>query len=129
MVKINHIAAYIEDLEKTKEFFVKYLEASSNEMYHNPKTGLKSYFLSFGNNDVRLEIMTRPELSSHLPIGYHSGYTHLAFSLGNREAVDILTSRLSGDGFKVLSGPRVTGDGYYESCIEGIENLILELTE
>ncbi len=128
MVKINHIAAYVKDLEKAKDFFIKYFDASSNEMYHNPRTGLKTYFLSFGN-DVRLEIMTRPELSAHHPKGYYCGYTHLAFSLGSREAVDHLTARLSGDGFKVISGPRVTGDGYYESCIEGIENLLLELTE
>ncbi len=128
MVKINHIAVYIKDLEEAKEFFIKYFDASSNEMYHNPITGLQTYFLSFGN-DVRLEIMTRPELSAHHPEGYHYGYTHLAFSLGSREAVDKLTATLYGDGFKILSGPRVTGDGYYESCIEGIQNLILELTE
>lgn len=128
MVKINHIAVYVKDLEKAKVFFIKYFDASSNEMYHNPKTGLKTYFLSFGN-DVRLEIMTRPNLLSLHPEGYQCGYTHLAFSLGSKEAVDILTARLYSDGFKVLSGPRVTGDGYYESCIEGIECLILELTE
>ncbi len=92
MIKINHIAAYVKDLEKAKEFFIKYFDASSNEMYHNPKTGLKTYFLSFGN-DVRLEIMTRPELSSHKPKGYQYGYTHLAFSLGNREAVDRLIEK------------------------------------
>lgn len=25
------------------------------------------------------------------------------------------------DGYDVINGPRTTGDGYYESCIVGIE--------
>jgi lactoylglutathione lyase len=33
------------------------------------------------------------------------------------------------DGFDVVSGPRTTGDGYYESCIIGIEGNQIELTE
>ena len=37
------------------------------------------------------------------------------------EAVDQLTGRLRQAGYPVLSGPRTTGDGYYESCIAGAE--------
>ncbi len=128
MIKINHIAAYVSDLEQAREFFIKYFNASSGNIYHNPKTGLKTYFLSFGN-DVKLEIMTRPGLSASQQDEYRLGYIHLAFSLGSREAVDALTSQLAGEGFRVFSGPRVTGDGFYESSIEAIDNLILELTE
>lgn len=128
MIKINHIAAYVSDLEQAREFFIKYFNASSGNIYHNPKTGLKTYFLSFGN-DVKLEIMTRPGLSASQQDEYRLGYIHLAFSLGSREAVDALSLQLAGDGFRVLSGPRVTGDGFYESSIEAIDNLILELTE
>lgn len=58
---IEHVAIYVNDLEKTKEFFEKFFNASSNEMYHNKNTGLKTYFLSF-ENGARLEIMTRPNL-------------------------------------------------------------------
>lgn len=128
MIKIDHIAVYVTDLEKTKDFFIKYLNATSNSMYHNPRTGLKTYFLTF-DNDTRLEIMTRPGLPSQEPQNLMCGYTHLAFSLGSRNLVDSLTSRLKEDGYEILSGPRVTGDGYYESSIRGVENLILELTE
>ena len=53
---------------------------------------------------------------------------HLAFSVGRREKVDQLTERLKSDGYKVLSGPRVTGDGYYESCVAGPEENQIEIT-
>ena len=30
--------------------------------------------------------------------------------------------------YQVLSGPRTTGDGYYESCIVGLEKILIEIT-
>ncbi len=58
-----------------------------------------------------------------------TGYVHIAFSLGSKEAVDNLTERMRNDGYHVVSGPRTTGDGYYESCIVGIEGNLIEITE
>ena len=57
-----------------------------------------------------------------------TGLIHIAFSVGSKEKVDELTQRLQNDGYEVLSGPRTTGDGYYESCIVGIEGNQIELT-
>ena len=57
-----------------------------------------------------------------------TGYVHLAFSLGSPSAVDVLTQQLAADGYTVLSGPRTTGDGYYESCVLGPENNLIEIT-
>ena len=57
-----------------------------------------------------------------------TGYIHLAFSVGSKEKVDELTEILKNDGYEVLSGPRTTGDGYYESCILGIEGNQIEIT-
>ncbi|MEE1049063.1 MAG: hypothetical protein U0M60_16790, partial [Clostridia bacterium] len=57
-----------------------------------------------------------------------TGYIHIAFRLGSKEAVDSLTERLKKDGYNVVSGPRTTGDGYYESCIIGIEGNQIEIT-
>lgn len=42
--------------------------------------------------------------------------------------MDELTARLKADGYEVLSGPRTTGDGYYESCIVALEGNQIELT-
>ena len=126
-MKIEHIAMYVNDLEKTKEFFIKYLKAKSNEIYHNKNTNFKSYFLSF-DDGARLEIMTRPNMQDEEKFLQRTGLIHIAFSLGSKEKVDELTEILKKDGFEVISGPRTTGDGYYESCVIGIEGNQIELT-
>lgn len=46
-MKIDHIAAYVLDLEGTRSFFERFFDGKSNEMFHNPLTGLKTYFISF----------------------------------------------------------------------------------
>ena len=125
---IEHIAMYVNDLERTKTFFVKYFGAKSNEGYHNKSTEFRSYFLSF-DNGARLEIMNKPELKDDEKSPIRTGYSHIAFSLGNKSAVDKLTENLKRDGYSVISGPRITGDGYYESCIIDIEGNQIELTE
>lgn len=127
-MKIEHIAMYVHDLEATKNFFIKFFDASSNTKYHNQKTGLETYFLSFEDH-TRLEIMTRPEMVSSEESLLKTGYTHLAFSVGSKEKVDTLTSQLEQEGYEILSGPRTTGDGYYESCILGPEGNQIEIIE
>ncbi len=57
-----------------------------------------------------------------------TGLIHIAFSVGSKEKVDNLTMQLKADGYEVISGPRTTGDGYYESCILGIEGNQIEIT-
>ena len=116
---IDHIAMYVNDLEAARDFFVKYFNAISNEGYHNKTTDFRSFFLSFQNGS-RLEIMTRPKMEDEEKTLARTGYVHIAFSLGSKEAVDELTEKLQKDGYIVISGPRTTGDGYYESCIIGI---------
>ena len=127
-MRIEHVAMYVKDLEATREFFIKYFGAISNDKYQNPKTGLQTYFLSF-EGGARLEIMTRPKMISSDEFLIQTGYTHLAFSVGSKEKVNELTSQLKQAGYEVLSGPRTTGDGYYESCILGPEDNQIEITE
>lgn len=126
-MKIDHIAMYVNDLEKTRDFFEKYFGASSNEGYHNKTTDFRSYFLTF-DNGARLEIMNHPEISDDEKKMGRTGYIHIAFNVGSREAVDNLTKLLKQDGYEILSGPRTTGDGYYESCVVGVEGNQIEIT-
>lgn len=126
-MKIEHIALYVNDLEEARRFFEKYLGARSNAGYHNQQTNFRSYFLSF-DDGARLEIMNKPELSDLPKELLRTGYAHIAFSVGSKERVDALTSELKADGYEVVSGPRMTGDGYYESCIVAIEQNQIELT-
>jgi lactoylglutathione lyase len=125
---IEHIAMYVNDLENTRDFFKRYFGAQANEGYHNKTTDFRSYFLSF-DHGARLEIMNKPnQTNGEKPLA-RTGYIHIAFRLGSTEAVNALTERLKADGYEVVSGPRRTGDGYYESCIVGIEGNQIEITE
>ena len=126
MIKINHTAVYVKDLEKARAFYNKYFNSKANGQYHNPKTGLRTYFLTFECGG-RLEIMSKPGLPPVGAGGEHLGYTHLAFSVGGNKAVDDLTERLRGGGYAVLSEPRATGDGYYESCISDPDGNRIEI--
>ncbi|MDO5747455.1 MAG: VOC family protein, partial [Actinomycetaceae bacterium] len=115
------------DLEAARTFFTTYFDATSNDMYHNPTTDFRSYFLTF-DSGARLELMNRPGMEdSEKPLA-RTGYAHIAISVGSKEAVDNVTARLKADGYEVISGPRTTGDGYYESCIFAIENNQVEIT-
>ena len=127
-MRIDHVALYCLDLEGMKEFFVRYFNGVPNNMYHNPKTGLKTYILSFEDSDTRLELMTRPEVENEEENIFRQGFIHLSFSVGSKEVVDNLTKVLNDGGYQVLSGPRTTGDGYYESCIVGPEKSLIEIT-
>lgn len=126
-MKIEHTALYVNDLENARNFFIKYFGAVSNDGYHNEKTNFRSYFLSF-DDGARLEIMKKPQMTDGTKELAHTGYIHMAFSVGSMENVDKLTRQLKADGYEVLSGPRTTGDGYYESCIIGIEGNQIEIS-
>ena len=108
-MKIEHIAMYVNDLETAKDFFVTYFDGKANELY-------------------QLEIMTKPEMSNPAKDADRTGYAHVAFSVGSAEKVDELTALLKTDGYEVLSGPRTTGDEYYESCIVAVEGNQIEIT-
>lgn len=56
------------------------------------------------------------------------GLAHFAVSLGSKERIDGLTSRLSIEGFPVIDGPRITGDGYCESVVLDLEGNRIEIT-
>ena len=71
--------------------------------------------------------MTRPEIVEIEKRLFNSGLIHFSMQLGSRENVNQLTERLRSDGYQVISEPRVTGDGYYESCILDPENNQIEL--
>jgi lactoylglutathione lyase len=115
-MKIEHVAIWTEDLEKLKQYYETFFGGRSNELYINPTTGFKSYFLSF-EDGARLELMQRPDIPKNLndrKYAQHLGIIHLAYAVQSKEAVDKKAEELLNAGFEVLRGPRTTGDGYYE---------------
>ncbi len=126
-MKIDHIAMYVNDPDAARDFFVRYFDGKSNDGYYNEKTGFRSYFISF-DDGARLEIMNKPEMADEEKPLNRTGFIHVAFSVGSRDRVDELTQQLKADGFSIESGPRTTGDGYYESCIVAVEENQIEIT-
>ena len=84
--------------------------------------------LSFDDGS-RLEIMhkesVKPSADENLE---RMGLTHISFQAGGKAEVDALVQRLVGDGFALYSPVRTTGDGYYEGCIVGPDNPLIEIT-
>jgi len=129
-MKIEHVAIYTKDLEALRSFYTKYFQATSNDLYANPKKGFRSYFLSFSDG-ARLELMQMESIPDSLndPMRQFTGIIHIAFSLGSRSAVDRISARLREDGFRILDGPRQTGDGYYECAFLDPDGNRIEITE
>ena len=127
-MKIDHIALFCRDLEQMRQFFIDHFEAVSNELYHNPRTGLRTYILTFPDGSTRLELMQRLDTIDLDPSKPNIGFIHVSFAIGSIEAVDEKTIELREAGCKVVSGPRNTGDGYYESSILGPEGIQIEIT-
>ena len=128
-MKIEHIAIWVHDLEKTKDFYTTYFQMSCGEKYLNEKKLFSSYFLSF-DGGARIEIMHRPDISEQAAkAGTFFGLTHFAISVGSRERVDELTEIIREAGFEVTGEPRTTGDGYYESVISDPDGNLVEITD
>ncbi len=128
-MKIEHLAIWVKDLEKMKNFYEQYFNAQSNELYHNPTKNFRSYFLSF-ETGCRLELMQKPEIPNNLndPERQYTGLIHFAISVGSREKVNELTEELRANGLTIVGEPRTTGDGYYESVVLDPENNRIEIT-
>jgi lactoylglutathione lyase len=125
-MRIDHIALFTEDIERLQAFYCAYFDGVAGGRYHNPRTGLRTCFVGFSDG-ARLEIMARPDMV--LPAQRaRLGYAHIAFNAGSRAAVDALTERLRADGYAIESGPRLTGDGYYESCALDPDGNAVEIT-
>ena len=122
---IDHIAIWVEDLEKMREFYCKYFDGVSNQRYENRVKGFESYFISF-DGATRIELMKRKNIEERI---YKEilGLAHLAFKVGSKEKVHELTEIFRKDGYKIIGEPRTTGDGYYESVILDPEGNRIEL--
>jgi lactoylglutathione lyase len=113
---IDHIAIWTNQLERLKDYYVKYFNGRANEKYLNKEKHFESYFVAF-DSGARLELMKMPGIPGNLndPIGKQfQGIIHLSFGMENMDMVNLKLNELTRDGYKILRGPRKTGDGYYE---------------
>jgi lactoylglutathione lyase len=125
MTRIEHIGLWVRDLDPVASFYAKYFGARVGALYQNPRKGFASRFLEF-DSGARLEIMTRTDLSARSDVEL-LGLAHVAIAVGNDAAVDALAVRFRAAGVAVDSGPRRTGDGYYECVVRDPEGNRVEI--
>ena len=126
---IEHLAIWVSDLETMRAFYTRYFGATAGAVYLNPVKQFQSIFLSF-ENGPRIELMKMPGIpaSANDPYRQFTGLVHFAISVGSAHAVDEMADRLKGDGFELIDGPRITGDGYYECVFLDPEKNRIEIT-
>lgn len=129
-MKLEHVAIWTDQLEVLKNFYVDYFDGIPNEKYRNNKKQFESYFLTF-KSGARLELMSMPNIPNNLNdrvVKQHKGIIHLAFGVETIKEVEDKARQLVAHGFTILSGPRITGDGYYEFETLDPDNNRLEVT-
>ena len=126
-MKIEHLAIWVDDIELMHTFYTTYFEVTCGEKYVNQKRNYTSYFLSFGENMSRIELMHIPNMLEATHRGQMKGLAHIAISLGSKEAVNSLTEQLRSDGYTIAGEPRTSGDGYYESAVLDPEGNYIEI--
>jgi len=89
---IDHIAIWTKQLERLKDYYVKYFNGRANEKYLNKEKHFESYFVAF-DSGARLELMKMPGIpaTSTIPSGnsirelsiYASGWKTWIWSIQN----------------------------------------------
>jgi lactoylglutathione lyase len=113
---LDHVAIWTDKLEELRTYYSRYFGGIPNTKYTNEAKRFQSYFLTF-ESGARLEIMSRPDIEDQFHdtgTAQYKGITHLAFGVGTKQEVDEKAKELEAAGFRILNGPRKTGDGCYE---------------
>ena len=125
-MKIAHMALWTQDLEQQARFWVSFFDGKINEKYcSKTNPGFESYFVKIGD-DIAIELMTKPGLVGQQPDNNCCGWVHLAISVGGNENVDAVAMQAQKQGI-LVSGPRTTGDGYYEAVIRDPDGNLIEI--
>ncbi len=128
-MQIEHLAVWVQDLEQMKAFYLTYFDTTAGEKYTNPTNQFVSYFIYFGQDKTRLELMTCPDTQAVSgKRGFGMGLAHFAISVGGKATVNALTERLRKDNYTIFKEPRTTGDGYYETVIMDPEGNYIEIS-
>lgn len=129
-MKLEHVAIWTDDLEALKAYYQRYFGGIPNAKYTNEKKGFQSYFLRF-QSGARLELMSMksiPANQNDTIQAQYKGIIHIAFGVDSIREVDQKADQLRADGYPILSGPRKTGDGYYEFETLDPDNNRIEVT-
>jgi lactoylglutathione lyase len=125
-MKLAHIALWTRDLDAAAAFWQTLFGATVGEPYRSQRRpGFVSCFAALPGG-VQVELMTGPWIAAE-PDAERPGWDHVALSLGSAEAVNALAARCRQDGC-LVSGPRTTGDGFYEAVLAMPDGTRIEIT-
>ncbi|HEC2022879.1 MULTISPECIES: VOC family protein [Klebsiella] len=125
-MKIAHIALWTRQLEQQARFWVAFFDGEIDEKYcSQTNPGFESFFVRIGD-DIAIELMTKPGLTALTADNNHTGWVHLAITVGGAENVDRLAKRAAEQDI-LVSAPRTTGDGYYEAVIKDPDGNLIEI--
>ncbi len=127
---LEHAAIWTANLEKMREFYARFFNGTSSDKYINHAKKYESYFITFGSG-ARLELMTRPDIPDNLNdtvSSQYKGLIHLAFEAVTKQEVDEKAAEFKANGFRILDGPRTTGDGCYEFVTLDPDSNRIEIT-
>jgi lactoylglutathione lyase len=125
-MNIHHIAIWTHNLDDLAAFWVRAFGAEVGPIYvSRNRPGFRSCWLTLADGP-KIELMTGPWVEAQ-PQSERDGYAHVALSAGTRAEVDRVAARLAQDG-ALVSGPRVTGDGFYEAVLRDTDGNLIEIT-
>ncbi|WP_026793041.1 VOC family protein [Pleomorphomonas oryzae] len=126
-MRLAHVALWTHDLDAAAAFWTRAFDAEVGEVYESRnRPGFRSRFVRLKDGGGAIELMAGPWVETAAP-AERVGWDHVAVSLGSEAAVDALADRCRAEGC-LLSGPRRTGDGYYEAVIAAPDGTRIEIT-
>ncbi|GGP25313.1 VOC family protein [Silvimonas amylolytica] len=126
-MNLAHVALWTRDLDSAAAFWESYFNATVGAPYYSARRlGFVSRFVSLPGCASKIELMTGPWITES-EAGDSVGWDHIAISLGSKDEVDRLARICKEDGL-LESGPRMTGDGYYEAVIRTTDGTAIEVT-
>jgi len=125
-MRIAHTALWTRNLDAAARFFATYFDATVGEPYQSKnRVGFTSRFANLPGGDDQIELMSGPWVTDANRESV--GWDHIAIALSSESAVDALAERCRLDGC-LRSGPRWTGDRFYEAVIVMPDGSAVEIT-
>jgi lactoylglutathione lyase len=126
-MRLAHMALWTRDISAASDFWQRYFNAEVGPLYRSARRpGFTSCFVRVASDQFQIELMSAPWVDEK-SADECMGWDHIAISLGDAKAVDALAERCRTDGI-LLSGPRLTGDGFYEAVIAAPDGTRIEIT-
>ncbi len=124
-MKMDHVALVTDDIEKLKDFYVRYFGGVAEDKWTDGTVEL--YFIEF-DNGTQIELEKRNNPARHDIDRENSfGIAHLAFQVETKEELHKVTEQMVADGVPLRGGPIAYGTDFYESSFWDPDGNVVEI--